>query len=83
MKFNIDLVVLSVCETRLGKISGNDVEGIARSFMGAGAPSVLVSLWKVHDDATQELMLAFYDNLNGGMDEFEALRQAQLKLINS
>lgn len=81
MQFNADLVVLSACETGLGKISGDGVEGLLRSFMVSGVPSVLVSLWKVDDDATRKLMLAFYENLNKGMDKAEALRQAQLKMM--
>ncbi len=83
MQFETDLAVLSACETGLGKISGDGVEGLARSFMASGVPSVLVSLWNVDDEATKELMLAFYDNLNKGMDKAEALRQAQLKIMRT
>ncbi|UCE04688.1 MAG: CHAT domain-containing protein [bacterium] len=53
MKFNADLVVLNACETELSKISGDGVEGLLRSFMISGVPSVLVSLWQVHDKATK------------------------------
>jgi CHAT domain-containing protein len=83
MKFEADLVVLSACETGLGKISGDGVEGLARSFMASGVPSLVVSLWNVDDDATKALMLAFYDNLNQGLDKAEALRQAQLKIMRT
>jgi CHAT domain-containing protein len=83
MKFEADLVVLSACETGLGKISGDGVEGLARSFMASGVPSVLVSLWNVDDEATKELMLAFYENLDKGLDKAEALRQAQLKIMRT
>ncbi len=83
MQFETDLAVLSACETGLGKISGDGVEGLARSFMASGVPSVLVSLWNVDDEATKELMLAFYDNFDKGMDKAEALRQAQLKIMRT
>jgi len=83
MKFEADLAVLSACETGLGKISGDGVEGLARSFMAAGVPSLVVSLWNVDDDATKELMLVFYKNLNKGMDKADALRRAQLKIMRT
>ncbi len=83
MQFAADLVVLSACETGLGKISGDGVEGLARSFMASGVPSLVVSLWNVDDEATKELMLAFYGNLEKGMDKAESLRQAQLKIMRT
>jgi CHAT domain-containing protein len=83
MKFAADLAVLSGCETGLGKISGDGVEGLARSFMASGVPSLLVSLWSVDDEPTRVLMLAFYDHLQRGMDKAEALRQAQLKIMRT
>jgi CHAT domain-containing protein len=83
MKFEADLVVLSASETGLGKISGDGVEGLARAFMASGVPSLIVSLWKVDDEATRALMLAFYDHLQQGMEKAEALRQAQLKIMRT
>ena len=80
MQLNADLVTLSACETGLGKISnGDDVVGLARGFLFAGARSVVSSLWSVDDRATSELMLAFYQNLKSHPKP-EALRKAQLKI---
>ena len=56
--------------------------GLSRAFIHAGTPSVVASLWKVSDDSTVELMRAFYRNLKG-MSKAEALRKAQLDLMNS
>jgi CHAT domain-containing protein len=79
MQLNADLVTLSACETGLGKVdNGDDVVGLARGFLYAGARSVVSSLWSVDDKATEELMRAFYANL-AGTSRAEALRSAQLK----
>jgi len=57
--------------------SGDEIVGLTRAFLHAGTPSVLSSLWSVYSDATKDLMVAFYEYLNQGMDKAEALRQAQ------
>ena len=78
MRFDADLVTLSACETGLGKVaSGDDVVGLTRGFLYAGASTVVASLWKVDDLATAALMTRFYDELRAG-DRRQALRAAQL-----
>ncbi|MFL6388943.1 MAG: CHAT domain-containing protein [Terriglobales bacterium] len=72
------LVVLSGCQSHLGKRSrGDDVIGLSRAFMYAGSPSVIASLWSVDDDATEKLMIAFYTHLKAGLGKAESLRMAQ------
>ncbi|MCI0622413.1 MAG: CHAT domain-containing protein [Acidobacteria bacterium] len=77
-----DLVVLSACNTGLGKdVRGEGLVGIVRGFMYAGAARVVASLWKVDDDATAELMKRFYQRmLQGGMTPAAALRSAQVEM---
>ena len=73
----LDLVVLSACQTGLGEITGDGVFGLQRGFKKAGANSMLMSLWKVDDKATQMLMTKFYEEFLGGKSKHEALRSAQ------
>ena len=75
------MVVLSACETGLGKLSnGDELVGLTRAFIYAGTPSVLTTLWKVNDRASYELMREFYQHLKTAK-KVEALRQAQLKTM--
>lgn len=84
------LVTLSACETGLsagesGKAisTGDDLIGLTESFISAGATSVLCSLWKVADQSTSQFMSMFYKNLQSGADKAQALRQAQLTMMQS
>jgi CHAT domain-containing protein len=80
-----DLVVLSACETGLGKAAGGEgLLGLQRAFQMAGARAVVASLWKVDDDATRRLMTEFYDRLwRNRTGTLEALRRAQIALLHS
>jgi CHAT domain-containing protein len=82
LKLSAELVVLSACETALGKeISGEGLVGLTRGFMYAGAPRVMASLWRVDDVATSELMASFYEGLlRKRLPASEALRQAQVDM---
>jgi CHAT domain-containing protein len=78
MELQADLVVLSACDTGRGRITGDGVIGLSRSFIAAGVPSVIVSLWAVPDAPTAELMSEFYRQLAQGQTKAQALRQAML-----
>ena len=81
MNLKANLVVLSGCDTGLGKLStGDELVGLTRAFIYAGTPSVVASLWKIDDSSTAVLMANFYRNLKT-MTKSEALRHAQLQLI--
>jgi len=81
LKLSADLVVLSSCESALGKDMGSEgIIGLPRAFLYAGARRVIASLWKVDDEAAAELMADFYEALNAGESPSSALSQAQRKL---
>jgi CHAT domain-containing protein len=76
-----DLAVLSACETGLGDVqTGEGVFGLRRAFMLAGAKTLVMSLWKVPDEATKELMVDFYRRVLAGEGRADALRKAQLAI---
>lgn len=77
---NVDMVVMSACESGLGETSGEGVFGLQRGFKLAGANTLLMSLWKVDDTATQILMTEFYRHYLSGKSKQESLRLAQKSL---
>jgi TonB family protein len=79
-----ELVVLSACETGVGEVSnGEGVYGLRRALVLAGSDSQVMSLWKVSDEATKELMVAYYKRLAADEGRAEALRQVQLGMLRS
>lgn len=81
LNLQANLVVLSACNTGIGRITGDGVIGLSRAIMAAGAPSLVVSLWAVPDAPTAELMTAFYQYLQHTPDKAQALRQAMLNTL--
>jgi CHAT domain-containing protein len=78
-RLNADVVVLSACETGTGRLQGEEgVMNLGRSFLTAGARSVVASLWSVEDSSTATLMGFFYEHLASGMTVGESLRRAQV-----
>lgn len=82
VRLDADLVVLSACDTALGReLGGEGLIGLTRAFQYAGARSVVASLWSVTDQVTAELMARFHRHLAAGLPKDEALRAAQIELI--
>jgi CHAT domain-containing protein len=83
LRLQASLVTLSACETGRNVISGGDeLLGLMRAFLSAGAASLVLSLWAVEDRSTAHLMEAFYSGLKQGLEKGEALRAAQRLLLN-
>ena len=72
-----DLVVLSACESGLGKLGQDGVFGLQRGFKNAGVNTLLMSLCTVNDSVTADLMVQFYRNMMNGMSKRESLVEAQ------
>ncbi|WP_199247177.1 CHAT domain-containing protein [[Phormidium] sp. ETS-05] len=83
LRLDADLVVLSACQTGLGKeIKGEGIVGLTGAFMSAGAERLIVSLWYVSDEGTAELMTLLYQKmLQQGLAPAAALRAAQLEML--
>ena len=84
LKLNAALVTLSACQTGLGQfIKGEGIEGLSRAFFYAGASSVLISLWPVHDQASSQFMERFYSHLRSSNSIINSLRKTKLEMIGS
>ncbi|GAC1446494.1 MAG: CHAT domain-containing protein [Pyrinomonadaceae bacterium] len=82
LNLNDCLVTLSACETGMSAVApGDELLGLARGFLSAGASSLVLSLWAVDDDATAELMIEFYARLRAGESPSKALRAVQLDML--
>ena len=82
LRLNAAMIVLSACSSGFGKIQqGEGPISISRAFSYAGCPSVVMSLWKIPDDATSQVMTNFYKELKKGKAKDEAMRLAQLKFL--
>jgi CHAT domain-containing protein len=78
-----ELVVLSACETALGDVkNGEGVYGLQRALVVAGVQKLIMSLWKVNDEATMELMQHFYTNWANGGEMYESLQKAQIDMMD-
>ena len=76
---SVSLVTLSACESGLGKVvKGDEIVGFTRSFLSAGASSMVASLWPVADDSTEALMTRLYQSMGEGADLMDAMRNAQI-----
>jgi CHAT domain-containing protein len=82
LQLQADLVVLSACETARSQQHGADSISLAAGFLGAGARSLVVSLWRTADAATTMLMQGFYQNFYSGQSVAAALRNTQLAMLN-
>jgi CHAT domain-containing protein len=76
----VELVVLSACETGRGESVGDVVYGLQRAFLIAGTKNLIMSLFKVNDEATKELMKLFYSNLRNGLEVRAAFIKAKKTL---
>lgn len=83
LKLRAALVVLTGCETGLGRLRrGGGLEGMSRAFLAAGVPSVIGTLWPVEDNkVTSSLMTRFYEHLSRGLDKRTALQKAKLDIL--
>jgi len=73
------MVTLSACHTGVNKVfPGDELQGLVRGFLSAGAPSVVASLWATSDESTAILMKRMYEEISNGASKRQALRTAQL-----
>ena len=82
-KLQADLVVLSAGDTGGGDIRGEGVIGLSQAFMASGVPTLVMSLWKISDDANVKLMTEFYTNIyERNLNKAQGMRQAMLTMLN-
>lgn len=82
MDLNAGLAVLSACNTGSGKLlKGEGIMSLARGFIFAGVPGIVMTMWSVDDESSAEIVKKFYEYLEDGMSKDEALRQAKLDLL--
>ncbi len=80
MQLQAELAVLTACETGTGRLNrGEGIMSLAHSFMYAGCPSVVMSLWKIDEKASADIIAAFYKHLSGGKSKSESLRLAKIE----
>jgi CHAT domain-containing protein len=81
LKLGAEITTLSACETGRSAVwEGDELLGLARGFLYAGTPSLVVSLWMVNDRSTAQLMRRFYEGLRDGLPKGQALREAMLEV---
>jgi CHAT domain-containing protein len=81
LQLPVELVVLSGCATGLNVVTpGDELMGLVRGLLQAGAQSLILSLWDVHDDSTKEFMVEFYTQLQAGRSQAEAMQSASISL---
>ena len=84
LRLGADLTTLSACETGMSALyEGDELLGLTRGFLYAGTPSLLVSLWRVNDKSTTQLMKRFYEGLEAGLSKPKALQQASIAVKES
>ena len=84
LSLNAEMAVLSACNTGYGKLQrGEGIMSLARGFLYAGVPNIVMTLWPIEDKATSKIMKLFYEQLAEGKEKDEALRQAKLLFLNS
>ena len=81
LQLGAELTTLSACETGMSAVwEGDELLGLARGFLYAGTPSLVVSLWTVNDRSTAQLMRRFYQGLQRGLSKSRALRDAMVEV---
>ena len=84
LKLNAQMAVLSACKTGFGKLSqGEGIMSLARGFIYAGVPGIVMTLWEIEDVSTSKIMTYFYENLKNGLRKDEALGKAKLTYLKS